>query len=137
MLLIATLIAGGLLSCFIKVKFKVVYNLARVYFFVAMLVGVSSWLFFCAAFNNTFISRVLQLAISCFGLMGYLILGYLLMNIFLTLTLADTDERQAGKITSLTQLGICILTGFTFITQSFWKNENIGKMCCFFSTSFL
>ena len=135
LLLIAALIAGGLLSYFIKVRFKFVYNLARVYVFMAMLISVISWLYYCATFNNAFITKALQVSISCFGSMGHLILGYLLMNIFLSLTSPDADEEQAKKIVGLTLWGISILTGFAFIIESFWKDENMGKMCCFFTTS--
>lgn len=135
LLLIATLIAGGLLSYFIKAKFKFVYNLARVYVFMAMLVSVSSWLYYCAAINNVFIAKALQVIAGIFGSMGHLILGYLLMNIFLSLTSAETDERQAGKLVGLTLWGISILTGFAFINESFWKDGNMGKMCCFFTAS--
>jgi len=135
LLLITALIAGGLLSYFIKAKFKFVYNLARVYVFMAMLVSVSTWLYYCGAINNAFIAKALQVIAGCFGSIGHLISGYLLLNIFLSLTSADADEGQAGKIVGLTLWSLSILTGFAFIAESFWKDGNMGKMCCFFTTS--
>ncbi|BAU52032.1 DoxX family protein [Mucilaginibacter gotjawali] len=135
LILIALLFAGGLLSYFINVTFKFAYKLAWGYVFMAMLMGVSSWFDYRAGFNNALISWALQLTNSCFELVGHLLLGYLLMNIFLALTSSDTDVCHTRKIVGLTLWGMSIITGFAFLTESYWKDENMGRMCCFFSTS--
>jgi len=132
---IVLLIVGGLLNFIGKAKFKSVHNLAWAYILIAALISTSSWLFYCVNINNSSVTHFLLTQISWLQVLGRLLLGYLLVYIFLALTSSETDEAGLKKVITLTLWGITILTGFSFIVESFWKDENFCRMCHIFNTS--
>jgi uncharacterized membrane protein YphA (DoxX/SURF4 family) len=134
LLLIAPLIIGGFLYCIIKPRAILVYKVAWAFIFLALLISAGSWLFYCAGIENAFIHKALLLQLNLVSSIGHLMLGYLLIAILIGQTSAETDN-YLKKISSLTLWGITILTGFSFITESYWKAENCCKMMTFFTAS--
>jgi uncharacterized membrane protein YphA (DoxX/SURF4 family) len=134
LLLVVPLIIGGVLYSIIKPKAMLIYKVAWAFIFLSLFISTGSWLFYCAGINNAFIHKALLLQLSWVGSIGHLMLGYLLMDILIGPTSAEADNYQK-KINSLTLWGITILTGFSFITESYWKAENCCKMMTFFSIS--
>ncbi len=134
LLLIVPLIVGGVLYCIIKPKAIFVYKVAVAFIFLALLLSAGAWLFYCAGMKNDFIHKALLLQLNWVGSLGHLMLGYLLVDILIGPTSAEAGNYQK-KIISLTLWGITILTGFSFITESYWKAENCCKMMAFFSVS--
>ena len=134
LLLIAPLIIGGVLYSVIKPKTMLIYKVAWAFIFLALFISAGSWLFYCAGIENVFLHKALLLQLNLFGSIGNLILGYLFIAMVIGQTSAETDNYQR-KIISLTLWGMTILTGFSFITESYWKAENCCKMMTFFSIS--
>ena len=134
LLLIIPLIVGGVLYCIIKPKAMLVYKVAWAFIFLALFISAGSWLFYCAGINNAFIHKALLLQLNWVGSIGHLMLGYLLIDILIGPTSTEADNYQK-KVIRLTLWGITILTGFSFITESYWKAENCCKMTAFFSIS--
>ena len=135
LLFIALFIVGGLLSFIIKAKFKFVYSIALSFIFLALLISISSWLFYCSAIRNVSLLSAIPAQLKWGDGFGYLLLGYLMMYLFTALTSAESNEQHTKKITGLTLSAITILTGFSFITECFWKAENMCKMNHFFTMS--
>jgi uncharacterized membrane protein YphA (DoxX/SURF4 family) len=129
------LTAGGLLNFIIKAKFKLAHNLAWVYISVTALISICSWLLYCIDIKPVAVTHFLSIQINWFQLSGRVLLGYLLVNIFLSLISSEADDTVVKKIIALTLWGISILAGFSFIVESFWKEENFCRMCHFFNTS--
>src|SRR5579863_1703903 len=123
LLLITPLIIGGVLYYIIKPKAMLVYKVAWAFIFLALLISACSWLFYCAGIENAFIHKALLLALRWVGSIANLMLGYLLVDILIGQTSAEAGNYQK-KIISLTLWGVTILTGFSFITESYWKAEN-------------
>jgi len=134
-LFIGLLSVGGLTSFVVKPAFKFTCNLALAYIFMSTLISISSWLFYCAAINNLLINKALTVLTGSLGTACNLILGFLLAGISRSVTSAEANYDQLKKIIALTLWGVSISTGFSFIIESFWKDQNSGKMCCFFITS--
>lgn len=134
LLLIAPLIIGGVLYHIIKPNATLVYKVALAFVFLALLLSAGSWLFYCAEIENAFIHKALSLQLRWVGSIANLMLGYLLITILIGQTSAEAGNYQK-KIISLTLWGVTILTGFSFITESYWKAENTCKMMAFFSAS--
>ena len=132
---IILLTTGGLSNFITKAKSKFAHNLARVYISVAALISACSWLLYCIDIKPAAVTHFLSVQNSCFQSLGRVLLGYLLVEIFLSLTAAETGEARLKKIINLTLWGITILTGFSFVIESFWKEENFCRMCHFFNSS--
>lgn len=135
LLFIALLTIGGTLAYVKKAKFRFVHNLAVVYIFNSAIIGIGSWLFYCASIQNGLITKTLSAQINWISDAGYLMLGYLGMHILLSLTSHDSDENKVKKIIGLTLWAVTILTACSFITESYWKAENFCKMMAFFNAS--
>jgi hypothetical protein len=135
LLFITLLIAGSLLNFIVKARFKFVYKWAIAYILIALLLSLSSAVFYLARLKNVSVLKALTFEINWIDSLGHLMLGYLIMNIFLGLTSTEADEGQVKKILRITLWGITILTGLSFITETFWKAGHFGKMACFFNMS--
>jgi uncharacterized membrane protein YphA (DoxX/SURF4 family) len=129
------LVVGGTIAYVKKAKFRFVRHLAVVYIFNSMIVSIGSWLFYCASIQNGLITKTLSSQINWISDVGFVMLGYLMVNILLALTSHESDENQVKKIIGLTLWAVTILTGFSFITESYWKAENFCKMTAFFNAS--
>ena len=135
LLFIALLTVGGMIAHIKKTKYRFVHNLAVVFIFNSVIISIGSWLFYCAAIKNGLITKTLSAQINWISGAGYVMLGYLIVNILLALTSHNSDENHVKKIISLTLWAVTILTGCAFITESYWKAENFCKMMSFFNTS--
>jgi uncharacterized membrane protein YphA (DoxX/SURF4 family) len=134
-LLIAMLIIGGLLNLAKKASFRFVYNLGVAYIFIILLVSIRSWFLYNTIINNAFLAKALLFQVNFIGSLGHLILGYLIVNIFLLLTSTESNDLAAKKLIGLTLWGITILTGFSFLTETYGMAENCCKMMTFFTAS--
>jgi uncharacterized membrane protein YphA (DoxX/SURF4 family) len=136
LLFIILLIVGGLINLLFKAKARFVRRVAVVYILLAVLISAGSWLYYCGDIKNEHAVNALSLQLNAFGAAGHLLLGYLMTNIFLALTsTGDTDSLQVKKIINLTLWALAILTGSSFITESYWKLENFCDMNAFFTSS--
>jgi uncharacterized membrane protein YphA (DoxX/SURF4 family) len=135
LIFIGLLVIGGSLNFIKKAGFKFVCNLATAYIFIALLISIPSWFFYNATINQSDIKHALQLQITWTDAAGHLIIGYLLIGIFNSLTSAESGDPDVKKLISLTLWGITILTGCSFISESYWKANNFCKMISFFTGS--
>jgi len=135
LLLIALLTVGGSLNFIKKPKVKLVYKLADAYVVMAIIISISSWVFYCAALKNSLLWKILSLQLNWFNSIANLMLGYLIVGIFRSHMSTDANECHVKKITGLTLRGVTILTGFSFLTESYWKAGHFGKMITFFNAS--
>jgi hypothetical protein len=135
LLLIALLTVGGLINFIKKPKAKLVHRLVQAYVIIVIIISISSWIFHCAATKNSLLWKILSIQLNWFNSIANLLLGYLMAGIFRSYMSADADECHAKKITGLTLRGLTILTGFSFLTESYWKAGHFGKMIIFFNAS--
>ena len=69
------------------------------------------------------------------GSLANLVLGYLMGNIILRFTAEQLDTVLLKKIIRLVLWAVTILTGFSFIIESWWMMQNTAKMISFFEQS--
>jgi len=137
LLAIIPLIIGGLLNFILKPKAKIVYNLAIGYIFLELFLSISTWVYYFAGIKNELIIQILSELLEWGKSLGYLILGYLIINILLALRSKDitADNHLLKKITRSTLWGVSILTGNLFIIATVGKTENLAEMTSFFTLS--
>lgn len=105
LLFLALFIIGGLLNFIKNAGFKFVFNVALVYIFIVLFISLSSWMFYCAAFKNASVLKTLSFQVSLGDSLGHLILGYLMANILIALTSAETDNYDVKKNYQLNIMG--------------------------------
>jgi hypothetical protein len=137
LIIISVLISGGLLNFIIKPAAKSVYYLAVAYTILALLVATGDGLLNFGIIKNAAIINRLILLLHWSRLLGYLMLGYLMINILIALTAADTaeDSYHLKKNVDSTLRAVTILTSLSFIIASYWKVEHFCKMTFFFTSS--
>jgi putative oxidoreductase len=125
---IGLIIAGGLLSLVIKPKAELVYDLAMGYVALALLISVDVWIFYFAGIKNAALVGTLSFIMSWGGMLGHLVLGYLIGNIAM-------NNNRLRKIIGATLWGISILTANSFLVATVGKSMNIPIMISFFKQS--
>ncbi|MDB5145066.1 MAG: DoxX family protein [Mucilaginibacter sp.] len=125
---IGLIIAGGLLSLVIKPKAELVYNLAMGYVALTLLISVDVWIFYFSGIKNAAVVSTLSFIMSWGGMLGHLVLGFLVVNI-------AADNTPLRKIIGATLWGISILTANSFLVATVGKSMNIPIMISFFKQS--
>jgi putative oxidoreductase len=125
---IGLIMLGGLLSLIIKPKAELVYSLAMGYVALGLLISVDVWIFYFAGIKNTAVLGSLSFMMSWGGMLGHLLLGYLIGNITM-------NNNRLKEITGATLWGISILTANSFLVATVGKSMNIPIMISFFKQS--
>jgi hypothetical protein len=125
---IGLLVLGGMLSIAIKPKVKLAYSVAIGYVILALLLSINVWLFYFAGIKNAGVLASLSSVMSWGGMLGHIILGFLVVNI-------ATGRNCLKKIINATLWAVSILTANSFILATAGKAQHITEMISFFTTS--
>jgi len=134
---ISCIITGGLLGFVITPAAGRVLGLAKIYTLGALVISLSYWFLFFSGIKNAAFMAGLSMVLQAGSLLGFLVLGYLVINIAKKLKTATTadDKLLLQKLTRATLWGISIITGNTFIITTFGKARHLAEMLDFFKTS--
>jgi hypothetical protein len=134
---IGLIILGGLLNFVLKPGAKIVYKLAVAYIFLALLVSVCMWVFYFTGIKNAIILKIISFIMSWGGMLGHILLGYLLTNILLAIRShqAGVDAQPLRQLIRVMLIAVSIITGNVFIIATAGKITNLGQMLDFFKHS--
>ncbi|MDB5134033.1 MAG: DoxX family protein [Mucilaginibacter sp.] len=137
LIFIGLFILGGLLNFIINLKASSVGRVAKGYIYLALLLSINVWIFYFLGIKSTIVLNILSSIMSWGGMVGHLILGYLMGNILFALEQAETpsDNYPIKEINRLTLWGLSILTGNLFILATVGKMRGFAEMTAFFTTS--
>ena len=134
---IGVIILGGLLNFVLKPGAKIVYKLAVSYLFLALLVSACMWVFYFAGIKNAVIIKAISFVMSWGGVLGRILLGYLVVYISLALksSLPEENMRFLRRLIRTTLIAVSIITGNAFIIATAGKITYLGQMLDFFKQS--
>ncbi len=134
---IILLIAGGLLNIIKKPGKNYAHILSKTFIYLMLIIGISYWILIFPQIKNPELIKVLTSIQQYTGLLGYLMLGYLMTYIGLSLKLKSTydENNHLKEIISSTLAGSSIFTGNIFIIATVGKIENFKGMSDFFTVS--
>jgi uncharacterized membrane protein YphA (DoxX/SURF4 family) len=137
LIFIGLIILGGLFNFIIDLKAVSVGRVAKGYVFLALLLSINVWIFYFSGIKSATILNLLSSIMSWGGMLGHLILGYLMCNILFVLEQTENplDNYPIKKIIRLTLWGISILTGNLFILATAGKMRGFAEMTAFFTAS--
>lgn len=134
---VGIIILGGLLNFVLKPGAKIVFKLAIAYIFFALVVSVCTWVFYFAGIKNATVLKSISFVMSWGGMLGRILLGYLLTYILLALKshLPEENMRSLRLLIRTTLIAISIITGNAFIIATAGKITCLGQMLDFFKQS--
>jgi hypothetical protein len=134
---IGLMILGGLLNRVLKPGAKIVYKLAVIYIFLALLVSACMWVFYFAGIKNVVILKIISFVMGWGGMLGHILLGYLVTYILLALksNLPEENMRSLRQLIRTTLIAISIISGNAFIIATAGKITYLGQMLDFFKQS--
>jgi hypothetical protein len=137
LIFIGIIILGGLLNFVLKPGAKIVYKLAIAYLFLALLVSVCMWVFYFAGIKNVLILKAISFVMTWGGMLGHILLGYLLTYILLAVKshLPEENMWSVRQLIRTTLIAISIITGNAFIIATAGKITYLGQMLDFFKQS--
>jgi uncharacterized membrane protein YphA (DoxX/SURF4 family) len=128
LIFIGIIILGGLLSLAIKPKARVIYAMAIGYIILAIIPSISTWIFYFVGIKDGPVLKMLSFIMSWGGMLGHLVLGYLIGSI-------ATDSNPLRKMINAALWGISILTANAFLVATVGKSQHIEEMITFFKAS--
>jgi putative oxidoreductase len=136
LLIIGVIIIGGLLNFMVKPGGRAVYNVAVAYIVLAVLVSITSWVFYFAGIKNGAVNNILGLAANWGKYPGRLILGYLAVNIWIALRANSwADNYPLKKIIAATMWAVTIIVASSFLSATVGKLTSFADMVSFFIVS--
>ena len=134
---IGVIILGGFLNLILKPGAKIVYKLAVSYISLALLVSVCVWVFYFAGIKNAVILKSISFVMTWSGMLGRILLGYLIVYILLALksNLPEENMRSVRQLIRTTLIAVSISAGNAFIIATAGKITYLAQMLDFFKQS--
>jgi DoxX-like family len=131
------LVVGAIFNFLGEVKENVAIKVALISLWIAIILGITMWVFYFAGVKNEGIKSILNSVMDLSRIFSHLLLGYLIIYICIALKFAKRtyDNAQVKKIVFFTLLGVSIVTGNSFIMSTVGKATQFGEMSKFFTAS--
>lgn len=134
---VVCLIVGAIFNFLGEVKENVAIKVALISLWVAIILGITTWVFYFAGIKNEDIKKILNSLLDLGKIFSHLLLGYLIVYILIALKFAkrEYDNRLIKRVIFITLLGVSIATGNSFILSTVGKATQFGGISKFFSDS--